>query len=1081
VGTVLDASGAPIPNVTVSVTNKATNQIFDTKTNGVGEYAFNVLNPGTYTVRASVSGFNAQEFIDVQVDVQSRVLRDFALQVGNVTQTMEVQSTAPLLDSQSADLGGVVDEQQIVDLPLNGRRYSDLALLEAGTFKAPNNEVANAAPDRFSSNGNLETQNYFALDGISNNSGSTNLQEGSVQIVQPPPDALQEFRLQTRTYSSEFGNSAGAVVNASIKSGTNQYHGDLWEFLRNNVLDANTFFNNSGGVPIGHFSQNQFGGTFGGPIIKNKTFFFVDSQGLLVRQAETEFSTVPTPLMKLGNFSELTPTLKSSPVAGQAGCINNNIIATSCLVPTAVQLLNLYPNPNIPSAVAREGIPHSWTGANNYQFVYSVPTDTYSYDVRVDHTINANNRIFGRFSDYTVSRQDPPWTGNPIAGNGNFATQYNILGKSVALGWTETLSPSLLNEVRAGFGRENAHSDAIGLVPGTSDASNYGLTGIPAGQFDEGIPPVNISGLQRLGTAPWRPQVQISQVWQLLDTLSWLKGSHSFKMGYEFRHESDNFLDAESPQGQITSSGIYTGNTGLGVPDFLLGDVSSVAFTTPTVLHNYKYGNSLFAQDTWRALKNLTVTYGVRYELFSPLLNHQNALANFTSANGGGFVNATSGDWYQRSLIHPDKNDWAPRFGFSYQPADRLVLRGGFGIFYQQDVRIGSESVLGENPPYFLDQTFSQSVGSTTPAFLLGNGFPSTLFGVGALNLTSLHIRAQDPNQRTPYVEQLSFGPEIEFSKTTVLNISYVGNFGRKEDRLRNANQGQVVGFNANGTPITVFPYANLNTTQSSTSGNHAFLELATNDGTSDYNALEVSLKKRASHGLTYGISYTFSKNLSNYVDNLTGGSTPQNAYNYSAERSYSPFDQTHRFVANGLYNLPIGKGGMILNNDSVASRLIGGWQLNGILTLESGIPFTVTAPDESATGSSHAAYASCVGNPYQGATTNPSQIAGSGSTGFYLNPAAFAIPALGTFGTCAPRAFHGPGIESLDASIFKIFALTERYKLEFRSEFFNALNHANFTNPSSSFTTSSLGSFGKVFNTTTDPREIQFGLKLYF
>jgi hypothetical protein len=348
------------------------------------------------------------------------------------------------------------------------------------------------------------------------------------------------------------------------------------------------------------------------------------------------------------------------------------------------------------------------------------------------------------------------------------------------------------------------------------------------------------------------------------------------------------------------------------------------------------------------------------------------------------------------------------------------------------------------------------------------------------VNLTSLHIRAQDPNQRTPYVEQLSFGPQIEFSKTTVLSLSYVGNFGRKEDRLRNANQGMVVGYSASGVPITAFPYANLNTTESATSGNHAFLELATNDGTADYNALEVSLRKRFSKGLSYGVNYTFSKNLADFVDNLTGTSVPQNAYNYRAERSYSAFDQTHRFVANAIYSLPIGKGGMILNSDSAASRFIGGWQVNAILTLASGIPFTVTAPDESDTGANHASYASCIGNPFAGATTNPSQIAGGGA-GFYLNPNAFAIPAVGTFGNCAPRAFHGPGTENLDASIFKIFALTERFRLEFRSEFFNAINHPNFANPDANFTSSSLGSFGKVFATTTDPRQIQFALKLYY
>lgn len=553
VGTVRDSSGAAIPKTTVTLTNKATAQVQNTTTNDAGEYQFNALHPGSYSVKAVAAGFSAQEVGDVQIDVQSRPSIDFTLQVGSVTQTLEVQSVAPLLQTQTADVGGVVQQQQIRDLPLNGRRYADLALLEPGIFKDPT--VANAAPDRFSSNGNLETQNYFSLDGVDNNSGSTNLQEGSVQTVQPPPDALQEFRVQTRTYSSEFGTSAGAVINATIKSGSNQFHGDLWEFLRNNDLDANRFINNANGTPRGHFSQNQFGGTFGGPIVKDKTFFFVDSQGFISRKATTLLSTVPTPLMKIGNFTELAPpgskpTLSDSPVPGQSGCISRNIIATSCLDPTGVKLLNLYPNPNIPAAVASEGLPGSWTGASNYQFVYSVPNNTYSYDVRVDHTLNANNRVFGRFSDYTVNRQDAPWTSNPLAGNGNFATQYYIRGKSVALSWTDVLSPSLLNELRGGFSRDNASSDPIGVQLGTSAASTYGLNGIPAGPFDAGLPPINITGLQRLGTAPWRPQVQIAQVWQLLDTLSWLRGDHSLKFGYEFRHESDNFLDAQSLQGQ---------------------------------------------------------------------------------------------------------------------------------------------------------------------------------------------------------------------------------------------------------------------------------------------------------------------------------------------------------------------------------------------------------------------------------------------------------------------------------------------------------------------------------------------------
>jgi hypothetical protein len=366
--------------------------------------------------------------------------------------------------------------------------------------------------------------------------------------------------------------------------------------------------------------------------------------------------------------------------------------------------------------------------------------------------------------------------------------------------------------------------------------------------------------------------------------------------------------------------------------------------------------------------------------------------------------------------------------------------------------------------------------------FLLSNGFPASDFGPAALNLTTLHIRAQDPNERTPYVEQTSFGPEIEFSQSTVLDISYVGNFGRKEDRLRNANQGIVTGYSANGTPITIFPYPNLNTSDTSLAGNHAWVELATNDGNTNYNALLVSLKRRYSKDFSYESSYTFSRNFSDFVDDLTGGSYAfQDSYNLSLERSYSAFDVTHRFVANSLWRLPIGPGGMILNGGGLISRLVGGWQLNGILTLQTGIPFTVTAPNESYAGPNHGSYATCISDPYIGATTNPALLAGNGAPGFFLNPAAFAIPAIGTFGDCAPRAFHGPGLENLDASLFKIFELTERYRLEFRSELFNTLNHANFTNPSSSFTASSLGSFGRVFNTTTDPREIQFALKLYF
>lgn len=1083
VGTVTDASGAVIPGAAVTVTNKATGVAVKTVTNREGTYQVLSLNPGDYTIQVKAKGFDAAINNDVPVHVQTRAGVNFTLKVGSMQQETVVSAAEPLLQTQSANLGNVVESQQIQDLPLNGRRYSDLALLEPGVQHNLVNQN-NVTPDRFSANGNSETQNYFSLDGVDNNSGSTNLQEGSVQVVQPPPDALQEFRVQTRTYTAEFGTSAGAVVNASIKSGTNQFHGDVWEFVRNNKLDANTFFNNKNGTPIGHLAQNQFGGTFGGPIIHNKTFFFTDYQGTTIRQATTIYSTVPTPLMKQGNFTELKKSLSDSVAAGQTGCVAGNIIQPNCIDPVGQKLMNLFPDPNINTAGL--GTPGSWTGGSNYQYQAGVPTTNHSVDVRIDHTLNPSNQLFGRYSYYHISRQDPMWTSNPLVGNGNFATDYRIHEQSVALGWTDALTPTVVNQAHLGFNRDFAHSDPIGVKLGSSDAATYGLNGIPVGPNSSGLPPINISGLSRMGTAPWRPQYQISQVWQFLDNVNVLRGNHSFQFGYEYHQDSDNFLDIQSPQGQISTSGIYTGVSGFGAADFLLGDVSTAQFTTPLVVHNYVPGHAFYGQDSWRVTPDLTLTYGLRYELFAPPLNRQSQVSNFTPANGGGLVSSSPGQtgWYAQSQIHPDLNDFAPRFGFSYHVMKPVVLRGGYGVFYQHSNRIGSESIPELNPPYLIDGSLSQQQGSTTPVFELQNGFPASQFTPALVNLTKLQIRAQDPNQRTTYVEQASFGPEIQLSRNMVLDANWVGNWGRKEQRLRNANQGLVVGTDANGNPLVQFPYANLNSTGTAAvangAGQHAFLEMATYDGNTDYEALEVSLRHQYTHGVGYTVNYTWSHAMSNFVDNLTGTAEPQNAYNYGLEMGNSPFDVRHRLVANAIWALPIGQGGKVLNNNSLASRLVGGWQVNTILTLQTGVPFDVTAPDQSFTGPSHASRANCIGDPFAGASTNPADIV-AGGPGFFINPAAFSLAAPGTFGTCAPRMFHGPGFENLDLSLFKSFALGESRRVELRGEFFNALNHANFSNPSTSYNPANLGSFGKVFNTVGDPREVQLAVKFYF
>jgi hypothetical protein len=1098
-GRILDSSGAVVPSATVTITNKATGVAVTTSADADGEYQVLTLIPGTYTVKATAAGFESVLRDDIHLHVQDLLSIDFALKVGSVNAEIVVTARESMLETQTADLGSVVNEQRINDLPLNGRRYADLALLEPGVAKyyAP----ANPAPDRFSANGNSELQNNFLLDGIDNNSFSENLQELSMQVVQPPPDALQEFKIQTRTYSAEFGNSAGAVVNATLKSGTNGYHGDLYEFFRNKVLDANQWINNLTGFPRSGFSQNQFGGTFGGPIKKDKLFFFGDLERFTSRNGDTVQSTVPTPLMTQGNFTELPYALANPQVPGQSGCYVGNIIQPGCFDPVAQKLMGLVAGtatPNIPTAVALEGIPGSWTGAPNYVFATSVPDDVYSLDGRIDYTLDPKDQIFGSYSYRHVDKQDPRWTGNPLIGNGNFATQYRWHQQSVALGWTRTLSNSLVNDVRFGFSRDYAHSDPNGLTVGTSEAeSAIGLSGIPNGPGSAGIPPFFIGGLTTEGSAAWRPQYQISQGWNLVENLNWLKGTHSFKFGYQYIRRSDNFLDIEAPQGLILETGVVTSSFAMALPDLLLGDANLVIFTTPHVVHYFTPGHSFYAMDTWKANSKLTLTYGLRYELFAPLIDRSNETTNFTPLNGGGLITAASNasGWYGRALIHPALNNFAPRFGFAYQMLPRLVWRGGYGVFYQHVNRIGSEALLQLNPPQFVDTQIS--TGGTSAVFQLKDGFPSSIIDATAPPLYDLHIRAQDPNQRTPYVEQTSFGLEYQLLGDTVISATYVGNWGRKEERVRDANQPQVTGFDT-GCPILQYPYANLNTVSTvdtfagagipcATTGTHSYLEYATFDGNSNYNSVEFALRRRISNGLSYSLGYTFAHGLANYRDNLTAQQLPQNSYNYSAEMGNSVLDVRSRFVGNFLWELPLGQGKRFMSGDNFAGRWLGGWQFNGIVTLQTGTPFNVTANNDGLVDGNNPVYANCIGNPYAGATTNPKLFT---TTGFIINPAAFSQPGPGQFGTCAPYQFYGPGIQTWDLSLFKQFKFTERYQLQFRTEFFNAFNHPNFANPNANI--GSPGSFGKVNNTLApilgtdsggpgDPREIQFALKLYF
>ncbi|HZS49641.1 MAG TPA: TonB-dependent receptor [Bryobacterales bacterium] len=1068
-GTVTDPTGAVVPKAVVTATNEATNVSTTTQTNSQGQYVLSGLKVGTYSVSAELAGFRKIVRTGLELHVQERLAVDLALQVGEVTQAVEVSAGTPVLETQSADMGNVVEQRRVVDLPLNGRHYEDLALLAPGVFPRPG--TGNPSPARFNVNGNFSLHNYFALDGVDNNTAGEGLFGGSPQIIQPPPDAIQEFKVQTRTYSAEFGTAQGAVINAALKSGTNQLHGDLYHFLRNSALDANDFFANTAGIKKGNFVRNEGGFTVGGPVYlpgvydgRDKTFFFSDFSFLRIRKAQTLAATVPTPAMKKGDFSGLA-SLKdpSSVIPSEGGCIVNNVIQQRCIDPVGLAYANLYPDPTVPGP---------FTGQANYFANASVPTNSNLVDAKIDERASDKDSMFVRYSYYkpVALVEVGPFTAvNPLS-TGGFTANNPVTSQQAATSWTHVFSPTLVNEARFSFSRRNAAETPFS--PPGSAADKVGLKNVPNTPLSSGIPAMNVGGFPKLGTSEWRPQFQVSQVWQALDNLSMVKGKHSFKYGFEWKRYTQNTLDIRAPQGAMTvDNNLYVGASGTssfaGLANLLLGNVTTFNLSSPFVYHDYMNGTNFYAQDTWRLTSTFTLNYGVRYEYFTPWIERDNHTSNFDSANGGRVILASNGGVFQRALVNPDKNNFAPRVGFAYNPTKRVVVRGGFGVFYQAYDVVGSESVVQLNPPQFIDTAIG--VGPTQPpVFFLRNGYP-TLSPPSITDpkfLTQIQFRAMDQNMRSPYVEQASLGVQFDLGHDTVFELSGVGNYAHKVRKLRNLNQGILTTY---GNPASVvFPYQ-------PTFGN-GFIEYLAANGDTNFHALEMRVEKKYSNGLSFLASYTWSKSLGDVLDNLSAGFSggvqvfPQNAYNNRADYGPSAFDQRHRFVLSYVYELPWGKGKHWLNGPGPVTYALGNWQINGITTFSTGAALTATAP-ASLSGTAPNGGANARANCLSPVTTG-------GPLNAWFSKSSFGIPAAGTFGTCGPNTFYGPGLNNWDFSAFKKFPVTESKYFEFRSEFFNLWNHPQFAPPNTSVTS---GGFGQITSLQVPTREIQMALKFYF
>jgi hypothetical protein len=1050
VGTVTDSSGAVLPGVTVTVTQDATGVVQTSVTNSSGQFIFPGLRVGRYTVATELQGFRRGVRTDVTLNVQDRRSVDFVLEVGTVSEQIVVSGRSELLQTQSADIGAVIDERQVRDLPLLGRRYAELALLAPGVVVAPAGITSRGEDTFFNANGNYATWNNYTLDGADNNSMSTNLQERSPQVVAPPVDALQEFKVQTRTYSAEFGKAAGAVINASVKQGTNQFRGTLFEFFRDEAFNANTWDNNRAGVRKGPFNQHIVGGVLGGPLLRGKTFFFGDYQAQRTERALSQATTVPTARMRAGDLSELTGTMVASNPFVPAGCLDavNKQINPACIDPVAARLLALYPMPNVPGA-----------GFFNNNFISNgiLNHDVDQFDIRIDHNLRTGtDQIFSRYSFQNTGRHEPPILGDPVA-SGDFASDILNRGQNLVAGWSRVFGSAIFNEFRMGWNK--VRSDSIHPSFGVDSNSEYGIRGVPNDpRFYGGLPHMPIARFARLGGPFFRPQFQWSQVFQFSNNLTVNRGDHAMKFGLERRRDLVTYIDVRSLNGELNfPDGRYTG---FGLGDFLLG-LSSVQrlslFHQPDL---YSDGWQVYAQDAWRVLPSLTFSYGVRYEYFTPMFDRENRLTNIDPATGA-VVLARDGNVRERTLIEPDRNDIAPRVSLAWSVTPRVVMRAGYGMFYQQSDRYGSESQLGLNLPQLVDVAISANSAADPPAFRFSQGF--TPVSAATVSPAVVQWRIQDPNQKTPNVQQFSLGPEVQIGQSMVAAVEYVGNRTRNGRRLRNLNEGIIT---PGGT--VVFPYAQYGY------GN-AYLEQIVTNGRADYNALQTRLSRRMSGGLAFNLAYTWSKALGDYLDHLSvGGGAVGNAplTTYDMARDYGPlaFDIPHRFVSSFIYELPWGRG-RSAQPGGLLGAVANDWVVNGIFSINSGRPFTITATDRANTGPGRISRANCVGDP------TPDGFTRTNDAWFDIN--AFRPTDLGTYGNCGSNSVRGPGSKSMNLSLFRSVPMGDVRRFELRIETFNLFNWVNYGFPGSSV--SNLNTFGRISSTQGDPREIQLAIKFYF
>ncbi len=1093
-GTVGDPSGAVIGGASVKVTHEATNLSASAVSNESGRYFIPSLRPGVYTISASHAGFKTRVHSGVTLQVNQTAMLDLKLDVGDVAEQVTVAGEAPLLETQTSGRGSVIDQKKIVELPLNGRDYNQLALLSPGVLMATPRLQSIGFKGAFNVNGNRAFHNAFLLDGVDNTSYSNSFRGGNVQVVQPSIEALQEFKIQTNAYSAEFGRSSGALINAVIRSGTNTLHGSGYEFHRNDDLDAANFFSNKAGAPKPFRLRNQIGGTLGGPIIRNKSFLFGDYEGLRDRAGTVRFTSVPQAAWREGRFTVPIANPLNPNDSGQdfrrpatADCNDRSgncwIIPANLIDPVGKKVIDVSPNPNT-------GVPGQVD--NNYVHVPIERNRTDQFDVRFDHSLNDKITLFSRysFSDTELFKPAP----RPGLAEGSFNDTFGAAqwrSQQVAAGGTWVVSPTKVVEIRYGYSRGNFFQTPPNFGSGCPDKL-IGLKGAPTDEsVCGGIPVMDFPGgnLRRIGRTTSVPQFQTPRSWTYRTSLASVRGNHAFKFGGELIGLETGIRDVSSLLGRFNYTGRFTNQNGQwqgALADLLLGFPTRYQQDSNTVFNQFQKLYALYAQDDWKVSSKLTMNLGLRYEFSTPPRERGFLWSNINQETRA-FELAKKGGLFQEALIRPDYNNFAPRIGIAWTPVSRTVLRLAYGIFFNHSNRQGREGLLGFNLPFIVQADAniggSQNLKAADAIFRLQDGVPAGFVDIRRVNQRTVGRKAQDMGQRTTYVQQWNFSIQREVLRDLLFEIAYVGNKGAKLAAFRNLNQ-RAFTFNAAGAPVVgAFPLAG--------EGFEGEIQLLENLGISNYHSLQGRLEKRFARGLSALVSYTWGKALTNSVDHLsTSGAgngvdvgaerRPQNGPDRRSEYGPAEFDVKHRFVASAVWEIPYGKGRPF--GSGIARGLeavLGGWDFSPIFTAQTGLALTITQAEVLNLSGERRSRPNRLADgalPEGQRTvdrwfdTNAFRIlrAVAGQDGFVPNQA---------FGNSGIGILRAPGLVNVDFNLSKNFKLCERHSLQFRGELFNAFNRANFSVPG----VEASSGFGQIVGTSTEARIIQFALKYRF